>query len=766
MLRRIIIFAALVLLSLPVFAQSAQPVTDPLFVPGKYVPISEFKACKASELLKFNVREDVIDYIEKSKRSYGIIIQSEGAIYEFFANSVSGRGTGIITLAYTSNISGKAVAATDAWRNDLPVVTHWKNDKSGGGKVFGATDGILTRSYNPETRVISITDNLTNYATTTSNDYYYNPNYNLFNDDPDKPNEKVPGYERYVSESYSATSIDNEMFMYFATNIMYYSKTNDAPGFPIVTKNSYFNPVANIPAYQIFNGCTIPSNSAKGHASLVTVILPPFWKPSNTTKYPILFTSHYGLNKVVYSEVSTCFHFARIMAKTLAESGNQKSAIALIWNAGGKWGTYSANDSFYDMGRYLFQLAADRCNADQNNIIATGISRGCITALNLASYPYPGSKPFTIKYIFGASGPATIADLLHKTNFWTYPQLFGVSTIITGLRHAWLDIPRDKLGESMSKILLGTDVYADAAKKCVNNSDHIKALASSKTDSDKTKFYFINGSHDPYRPFNLMYDYVTAARAAGALIQHDIFYRGGHGAASDTDHIRQTQELMTNAVRFILGLSRDNIDFSNTNNYYRKSAADPTKWEKISTMHHQPFVFEAPIGIFHNQEAEFTLKGEPFAQYKVELVYGTKEVNDNGGALDYIFDNEEVKAEINGTLNKDGNAKEVFLINNPSNWPVTNPYDKPEVGKEIKSYAYRVYYRLPGGDIWIPVDKPTKAGAFSAASHTGYHDTWDKFNISGFFVWTSSEVFNYYNGVSLSGLFNVTDLVANGLCSE
>lgn len=669
--------------------------------PGaNYVPISEFQKLENPfEASSFIIKREVYNYIRNANKSIGIsVLTSTNERHIITENinidTVSSSNNVIISVSISQAtgqvLSGYMVAITNAFSSHLPISTHWDSSLSvnifgkdiKGGFRKGATDGI------------SLTGSMMNTAPFTQwGDKYWNTNeYNLFDNSSHLYWDNMK-YEHYIGEEYSFSSISDVSALSFSNKFLIRF------GYPIVFKNfTNENNITidleeNLPAFQILNGVIMKDEDE--HGAISTYIVPPFWN-RNSDPYPVLFTDFYDLNGTVFG-----FSGERILnAIGKLDSLGYGTAIGVVTNSGSSYGSFGLNETSFKNMINITNCLKTEFNADVNNIIAFGSSRGGVFSLALASNPLNVNN-YNVKFALTFSPGVKIGDILLDYTNPTYPALNYCLDYTVGYKGMWHDkatlpnLPLSPLDSIYSRdyfchVITGTDLCVDKSnydthinnlREELNNRFFIGDATLQKLQSEGTKVVMVNGTHDGYFNYAMFAEFEAKLKARGIPLRHEIIYSGGHCSWATTRF--DEDNYLTTLLKLI---KTNNINgfsaFEGTHHYdNNNNPIYPTR---------QPVFFEGPVVAFPGKKASFTIVGPPGTEYKLQAY----KINDN-----LWINNDSIKIE---------NSTPINVVNPgtlPSNCqngdPIPNmswisKYITISEGISTGYYIYDLLYKAPG----------------------------------------------------------------------
>lgn len=584
---------------------------------GNSTPISQFRNPHPFDTSSFIIKRSIYNYIKNNNKSISIAFKSESSSEiinyseEISIDTNASENFIIASINISNEIgsvpNGTIVAYTDAFLNDLPIVTHW--DSSIRTNVFGniVEGGFREGAHDG----LSIYDIMNTEPFTEFGEKYWKPyKYNIF-DNSNHLYKDDMATEQYIGEEYSYTS---------KTNIEALSFTNGLVsrfGYPVIIKNNKNDIEENIPAFQILN-CVIHRveeiDDNKG--SLATYILPPFWH-KNAERYPVLFTDFYDLNATMYGSSGKRI----INAIGKLDSLGYGFAVGVVFNSGSSYGSFGINESAYkNMINVTTDLYVNYC-ADINNIIAFGSSRGGNFSLALASNPFNnGQYKYNVKFALTFSPPTKVGDILLDNTNPTYPALNYCLDYTTGYKGMWHDnmiIPNLPLKPQnidsrkfFCNVITGSDVNKDTdlLRNELNDKFFIGESTLNKLLSEGTKIIMVNGTHDSYFSYGMFAEFEAKAKAKGIPLRHEIIYMGGH--CSYAYDRFDNKHYLTTLLKLI---KTDNIEgfsaFEGTHHYDNdNNRLYPNR---------QPVFFEGPMVAFLGKRYSTTIVGPPGTEYRV-----------------------------------------------------------------------------------------------------------------------------------------------------
>lgn len=246
--------------------------------------------------------------------------------------------------------------------------------------------------------------------------------------------------------------------------------------------------VEGAPYHQIIHGIPYRNN-------LFTVIVPPFWTPK-LNKYPVLVNGFYSLNHNVFHTLGEGQTFFRLQRRLVDEG--QRGFIGIMWNGGGAHGSRTMSDLAYRDFNDFVGLISQDLGFDNNKAVSFGISRGGITALNLAAHP--AVKNLRFAYVNAAS-PAIDAGYIADLITPTIPALLYANDWSSGYLGSWrnsFQTPSGKPGVSqhLLNIVGSDDIGTIGSRYSIISADRLNKLKT-----NQTVVYMELSSHDIIVPF-------------------------------------------------------------------------------------------------------------------------------------------------------------------------------------------------------------------------------------------------------------------------
>lgn len=389
---------------------------------------------------------------------------------------------GVQTQASTAALSNSSSAASLTPLSEdcqlpqaLPIPTHWKIDT---GFTLGASDQY------------PINNPLLGEQLKNDDKIKYVYNFNI-----------LPNTDFYIGENFSIKSISDSTAQSILTEFCESTKQ----AYQLWKPSSYNGADAiqsiltsaprSSGVVQIITGLTI-------NKSMFAVILPAHWTPptiSRPAPYPIVFNGFYDLNDNLFQlEGATMTSLIAQSVKANSSGRMGTGAIGILWNGAGAIASRTTNPGAYDEFQAIVDLVA-KLGGDPHRIIGFGVSRGGITALQMASNPNPHN--YTFRYVYAAVPPGHIGSIAAMASP-TVPQLMAASDWSSGLADSYKlsfiypQVGNDLTGldgrEAHVKILTGT--------KSLKVADELYSLGSSNLinalKQSGTQVYLEISSHD------------------------------------------------------------------------------------------------------------------------------------------------------------------------------------------------------------------------------------------------------------------------------
>lgn len=303
------------------------------------------------------------------------------------------------TVRDVASVSAVKLQTNCLLPQQLPIATHWNN----------------TRMVNPgDTQQIAIDNPKLPYLLQQPAAIKYIYNFNF-----------LPTIQNYGVTNFSLKAIPNKVAQTWVQNLC--RSTGQAFQFK---KPAVFNGTQAISTIisstprksgivYIISGLTVSK-------SMFTVFLPANWNPQNS--YPIIFNGFYDINENLFNHEG--IPVGALVAKSAQNNGT--GAIGLLWNGGGAFASRTVNPQAFGEFQKVINLVA-QLGGDRNRIIAFGGSRGGMTALQMASNPYP--HKYIIRYV-DAAVPATHLGTVAEVTSPTIPTLLSAADWTVGLADA------------------------------------------------------------------------------------------------------------------------------------------------------------------------------------------------------------------------------------------------------------------------------------------------------------------------------------------
>lgn len=585
--------------------------STPLFVPRDYVPLSEFVADDpAMEALKLAIKPEIIDYVSRSGGKLSAARLIDGIVHlEEVVIADAERGE----ISVRSGLSGVVVAVSEVLRNGFPISTNWDSsmNEGRGGVRPGGTDGIGWLRHDASSGEIRLESDLADESP--EGMYRFaTDRYALFSGERGGAYERLPGFERYIGESYSLYGVEEEVAIKLSL------ETLRSTGYPVLYRNAESGEgeaLGGMPVFQIWNNRIIQGTDSQ---SLMTVLLPPNWTPAPAETpsptgtgpsegYPCLFSGYYDQNENVYMHCG--LPLLKAIGQTMERTG--KGAVGIIWNGGGSIGTRTQHPSALEQLNELFQEAAASYNINPRAIVAVGGSRGGLTALLAASNPF--ARSYSIRYALCYGVPLSLYGPVEHLLNVTYPARWDAICSDLGLKDAWRTDWRDENGQSaVERYMRNTLGTVDQER--INGELHpISEVMLEALRRSGTKVLFNTSTHDPFTAFWPALDWTRRARSYGIPVRHEIGYRHGHNNCTDP---------YENAATYLEAVVRGKeLELQGTFHYRRKGEGDE-RWRTTEAFEpeRQPVFFEGPKRAVAGLTAVLSIYGAPGMAYRLSLV--------------------------------------------------------------------------------------------------------------------------------------------------
>ncbi|MBW2732214.1 MAG: hypothetical protein JRH20_07450 [Deltaproteobacteria bacterium] len=291
-------------------------------------------------------------------------------------------------------------------------------------------------------------------------------------------------------------------------------------------------------------GCTCSKRYKKNLRGLVTIYLPPSWRPDAPSRYPIVFNGFYDLNQNVFSQEGP------FMARLIADSSKhgKPGAIGILWNGGGAHTSYTMTPGAYDQFANIVDQVTRFLHGDRNRVFMFGGSRGGVTSLTMASNP--DAKAYRVVFVSSAVPPAKIGQ--HLALFTpSMPSLPSVSDQVTGFKSSWRtgwrypQSANNAFGgmtnvDALGRTLLGLDSDpGDVNHDGVRNEHDVMAWADEHQSllSDRmlmglkaagSQVSLYASSFDTIVPSVHQFEYYAELRRRGIPVEGTFYVRAGH----------------------------------------------------------------------------------------------------------------------------------------------------------------------------------------------------------------------------------------------
>lgn len=561
-----------------------------LFVPGIYVPLSDFQPKAGFASVTLTVDPRVLEWIDDETPGepntpgeflhLRVALRSAFGSITYFAPTDADWTAG--TVDFTHNLAGDCVVVSDLLRHNPTIVTHWKATlNSGRGRqTIGAKDGLFLWDYVYDPGQPPINRHKLVGPTEGPNGPIENPG-NDWGDPPGTPSTApysygsdrialfsdgsgmhetaaAPAYERYIGESYSTNAYSKLAAIWLS------DRTRERTGIPVAHRNhpdalapcgqtySSAEPghavLDGLPVFQVVHGHLVEPDDLPtlgNEHSLATFILPPSWtSEAAPATYPVLFNGFYDLNDNTFQGEGP--RFLETLAEVYCEDGIP--AVGLLWNGGGARACQTYQRSAYDNAAQLFDDAACLLRANKHKMVFTGGSRGGTTALAIAANPYRDSDPGDPdKYDYRATfvnsrAPMVLVGTTVKTYMNpTHARPVQAIDDYTGYKDSWKAVwvepsPGSEVnGKTMVlRNLLGVEdpAYVDEhlSLDSVLFREGLKEdEGMEETDETGVEGVVLRiGTHDAEGSASLLAQYVNHLREDAIPVFCDVYYRFGH----------------------------------------------------------------------------------------------------------------------------------------------------------------------------------------------------------------------------------------------
>ena len=302
--------------------------------------------------------------------------------------------------------------------------------------------------------------------------------------------------------------------------------------------------VENAPYFQIIHSLTFKNN-------LFTVIIPPYWHISSSQNLPTLFNGFYDLNE----------NFLKLegspLIKTLGSVylKKQSSGFGILWNGNGAIGSRSVDDQSYAELNDFLKIFLSDTGAAPHKFVSFGVSRGGITALNIASHPKVTAVQ--VAFAYSSCPPNEISEYQNYIST-TVPFLLHANDWSSGVYGSWrksfifpAGLGRQQFeglsgAEAHFKVLTGTtDINS-----IVQNNNALTPTKIQKLIQNRTQIFLEMGSHDYIVPSVDQLKLFDTASIAGIKIEGRVNYLLGHHFDNDARHEKLNfvlENLITNS---------------------------------------------------------------------------------------------------------------------------------------------------------------------------------------------------------------------------
>ncbi|MBW2732215.1 MAG: hypothetical protein JRH20_07455 [Deltaproteobacteria bacterium] len=298
-------------------------------------------------------------------------------------------------------------------------------------------------------------------------------------------------------------------------------------------------------------GCTCTRRYKKNLRGLITIYLPPGWRPDASARYPIVFNGFYDLNDNVFHQEGP------FMARLIADSskGGKPGAIGVLWNGGAAHTSFTLTPGAYDQFANIIDQVTRYLHGDRNQVFLFGGSRGAMTTLTMASNP--DAKAYRVLHASAAVPLTNIGQMLALLTP-SMPLLFTISDQITGFRGSWRtgwrypESANNAFGgmtcaDATGRIFLGLDSDpGDVNQDGVRDerdvmvwADEHQSLLSERMlnglQAAGTQVSLYNGSFDTILPSVHQFEYYAELRRRQIPVEGTFYVRGGHAVAGGID---------------------------------------------------------------------------------------------------------------------------------------------------------------------------------------------------------------------------------------
>lgn len=594
-------------------------VSDPeaLFVPNDLVPLSQFVFKDAREPAVMHVEPRILAWVlaRPAGRVEVALRDSRGAVHIVPATEIQDD-----TVRLESPLAGDCVVVSRDLTHVLraqehhSIVTHW-DDTGRGTCSFGARDARTTLDYDPV--LGEDVRNGTLLSPPGSLHTWDTANKNLFSDgsgEPQVENARVPGFERYIGETYAIAAPTNLRAVSLSDSV------REATGWPVAHHNLLANAGDDLPLFQLVHAqlvdiANLYPQQAGDENSLATYVLPPDWSSTaEPASYPILFNGFYDVHGSTFG--GTGQRFMETLGQLHDDSDGTDLAVGLLWNGGGAAVTPTLHRSAWDNAARLIADAASLLAADADAILFAGISRGGTTALAMASNPL--GAPYTAAAVHAMNPQVDILEALYRYLNPAYVLIQRSTETAIGYRDSWNStwtVPPGEPGagtprnDMLRRNFFGTlDDLKIAADYTINSAKFRDGLEAAGPE-----IVLALGTHDYSKPFAQPAAYVNALEATNLTVLCQVYYRFGHAVTEGFDP--SYADLLERIFQKRRGLTPPAL----TNNpggvelqFFATDPADPETALPIAAPH-VPAIVEYPIVVGDAQDFSVVFVGEPNA---------------------------------------------------------------------------------------------------------------------------------------------------------
>jgi len=560
-----------------------------------------------------------------------------------------------------------SVRAQEPIQHELPIVTHWSNEK--GAFEYMASDKpeylvpLAAKEYRP------------------GDSYYYYREGNSY---------LLPDLNKYVGMNFSIETYGNKHVNQVAATVA------KATGVDLkfyrpdaFTSRNAPTRLKDAPGYvQVLHGKIIKT-SDQDPGCLATFFLPPNWKSDAPEgSYPIVTVGHYDLNDHVFHQSGRGAAFGSIVAKSGIQG--RTGAIGVIWNGGGAWATYTRNPRAFQQFGKIIDYAAEELGGNRHCVMATGNSRSGITAVSMACNPL--NLDYTVKFVsagsfagnpdhskiaFTTTYPKQLMNLCRITGFhdawkpgWTYPATDGIHVRAEDINQKAL----------VNTHFTGKDVY-NVASYILSGREGANPDWNQFSDrmmdgllEAGTSLFLEVRTNDILPHFNML-EYANKLeekmKKKGDVRLHvDHIVRAGHAFRRTPQGEVILHEKLWEALLQFVDPNAPKGPLVDPGKEYFRVNRKTRRFDKLELkdgMH--PFSMDMPVGVMRGDTITLVCTGEPGTTYRVQLT--PEEGLDAPGF------------ETRGEIAADTSMRGVSLVEVPRDQPVGR-------------YRYRLWIKKPG----------------------------------------------------------------------